>query len=125
MEEIGYKKPQYEQKPQISLRLYMTSTRIVLPSRHKPFAEELLQVTGIDSLSNLFVILLTRYGSHLKTSWNISQTVTETITQPIVTASMPPPTPVTAKIYTFPEPEIQEIEVDPVIARIAGLVDRF
>ncbi len=102
----------------------MTSTRIVLPSRHKPFAEELLQVTGIDSLSNLFVILLTRYGSHLKTSWNISQTVTETITQPNITAPTPPVT--TAKIYSFPEPETYEVEaIDPVIARIAGLVDRF
>ncbi|OKH47308.1 hypothetical protein NIES2101_24015 [Calothrix sp. HK-06] len=102
----------------------MTSTRIVLPSRHKPFAEDLLQVTGIDSLSNLFVILLTRYGSHLKASWNISQTITETITQPSITTATTPPI-TTAKIYNFPEPQTQETEVDPLIARIAGLVDLF
>lgn len=100
----------------------MTSTRIVLPSRHKPFAEELLLVTGIDSLSSLFVILLTRYGHHLKASWNISQITVEPNIQPIA-APTPPVT--TAKIYNFPEAQTQEIEVDPLIARIAGLVDLF
>ncbi len=45
----------------------------MLPPRHKPFAGKLLQVTGIGSLSNLFVVFLTRYGSHLRASWNSSQ----------------------------------------------------
>lgn len=97
----------------------MSSTRIVLPQKHKPFAQELLQVTGIDSLSNLFVIFLTRYGHHLKTSWNISQITIEQSIQPVAVVQPPP----TAKIYNFPEPEVQE--VDPFISRIAGLVDKF
>lgn len=99
----------------------MSPTRIVLPPKHKPLADELLLVTGIDSLSSLFVILLTRYGSHLKASWNISQITVEPSIQPIATAPIPP---VTAKIYNFPEPQTP-VEVDPFIARIAGLVDLF
>jgi hypothetical protein len=106
----------------------MSPTRIVLPPRHKPFADELLQVTGIDSLSNLFVVFLTRYGSHLKASWNISQPIMGQHFQP------PPLTYSTTEVSVvqsqnhnqsdkaIPDPEP---EIDPVIERIARFVDRF
>lgn len=43
----------------------MKQTRIVLNSKHKPKAEEILQTTGIDSLSQLFALLLVNYGDAL------------------------------------------------------------
>jgi hypothetical protein len=64
----------------------------MLPPRHKPFADELLLGSGIDSLSNLFVVFLTRYGSHLKTSWNREQSTLlhsqpESLTYPVTEIS--------------------------------------
>ncbi|OKH35023.1 hypothetical protein NIES2101_38130 [Calothrix sp. HK-06] len=126
----------------------MTATRIVLPSKHKPFAEELLAVTGIDSLSNLFVVFLTRYGHHLKVSWNITNFLpgqhfpTPTATYQVPEVSVIPSQinyqkqdlvqliqqttePNVELIKPDPEPNIQLIEPDPVIARLAGLIDIF
>jgi hypothetical protein len=106
----------------------MSPTRIVLPPRHKPFADELLQVTGIDSLSNLFVVFLTRYGPHLKASWNISQLGLGQHFPPAPLTYPAAGVPVIQSLINdqqdefLPEPEP---EVDPVIARIAGLVDMF
>ncbi len=106
----------------------MSPTRIVLPPRHKPFADELLAVTGIDSLSNLFVVFLTRYGSHLKASWNISQPgIGQHFQPPPLTYSATEVSVVHSQNHNqsdkpIPDPEP---EVDPVIARIAGLVDIF
>ena len=125
----------------------MTTTRIVLPQKHKPFAEELLAVTGIDSLSNLFVVFLTRYGHHLKTSWSITQSLA-------VPHSPTPPATYQAPEYSVNQSQInyqktgmvqqvdiiqqiecsdiiqliepnQEPEIDPVIARLTPLLDRF
>jgi hypothetical protein len=98
----------------------------VLPPRHKPFADELLQVTGIDSLSNLFVVFLTRYGHHLKASWNISQAG---LGQHFPPAPLTYPAAGVSVIQNHIENQedvfIPEPEVDPIIARIAGLVDMF
>jgi|UPI0002FA0E0F hypothetical protein len=110
----------------------MTQTRIVLPQKHKPFAEELLQVTGIDSLSNLFVVFLTRYGHHLKASWNISQ---PGLGQYLPTAPTTSPAAEVSVIQSQIQNQQKEIiseplselepEIDPVIERIAMFVDRF
>lgn len=43
----------------------MAQTRIVLNPKYKPKAEEILEVTGIDSLSQLFTLLLVNYGDCL------------------------------------------------------------
>jgi hypothetical protein len=106
----------------------MSPTRIVLPPRHKPFADELLQITGIDSLSNLFVVFLTRYGSHLKASWNISQPgIGQHFQPPPLTHSATPISVVQSQNHNQsdrPSPD-PEPEVDPVIERIARFVDRF
>ncbi len=50
----------------------MSQTRIVLSPKVKPLAEELLEITGIDSLSSLVSVLLTRYGNHMKDTWGIA-----------------------------------------------------
>ncbi|MBA3920258.1 MAG: hypothetical protein H0X31_00545 [Nostocaceae cyanobacterium] len=49
----------------------MSQTRIVLSPKVKPLAEELLEITGIDSLSSLVSVLLTRYGNHMKDTWGV------------------------------------------------------
>lgn len=43
----------------------MAQTRIVLNPKYKPLAEEILEVTGIDNLSQLFTLLLVNYGDCL------------------------------------------------------------
>lgn len=43
----------------------MTQTRIVLPIKYKPKAEEILEQTGIESLSQLFTIFIVNYGDLL------------------------------------------------------------
>lgn len=43
----------------------MTQTRIVLNPKYKPKAEEILEATGIDNLSQLFTLLLVNYGDCL------------------------------------------------------------
>jgi hypothetical protein len=109
----------------------MSPTRIVLPPRHKPFADELLQITGIDSLSNLFVVFLTRYGSHLRASWDISQPgVGEHFAAAPIAHSATPISVIESQNCAQPEPIPEtkpdtESEVDPVIERIAKYVDRF
>lgn len=115
----------------------MTQTRIVLPQKHKPFAEELLAVTGIDSLSNLFVVFLTRYGSHLKQSWNITQSLPgQHFPTPPATYRMPEVS-VNQSQINYHQDVVQQVdivqlidstpepEIDPVIAHIAKHLDRF
>lgn len=107
----------------------MTTTRIVLSAKHKPYAEELLAIIGIDSLSNLFVILLTRYGSHLRASWDVLQPgVAEHFTpvpiaHPVTSISVIESQKCTQLDQAIPEPEPEII--DPVIERIALYVDIF
>ena len=105
----------------------MTTTRIVLAQKYKPLADELLSVTGIDSLSNLFVIFLTRYGSHLRASWNVVYPAASQGFNAVPTMGN---SVIPGQLYnhlnepiTEPEPEPEPI--DPVIAHIAKHVDRF
>ena len=105
----------------------MTTTRIALSPKYKPLADELLSVTGIDSLSNLFVIFLTRYGSHLRASWNVVYPSSSQGFNAVPTMVNPV---IPGQLYnhlnepiTEPEPEPEPI--DPIIAHIAKHVDRF
>lgn len=43
-------------------------TRVVLDSSDRPKAEEILEVTGIKTFSQLFSILIVNYGDHLVTA---------------------------------------------------------
>jgi hypothetical protein len=106
----------------------MTNTRIVLSQKYKPLADELLSVTGIDSLSNLFVIFLTRYGSHLKASWNVSYPASSQGFNAVPIAYSTTGNLVTqGQLYNHLNEPISEAEPepDPVITRLAGLIDRF
>jgi hypothetical protein len=46
----------------------MSQTRIVLPVKYKPKAQEILDQTGIESLSQLFTIFIVNYGDKLVTN---------------------------------------------------------
>lgn len=50
----------------------MPQTRAVMPARYVPLADELLQATGVNDYSTLIGILLSRYGQHLLTTWQIN-----------------------------------------------------
>jgi len=50
----------------------MGQTRAVMPSKFVPLADELLEVTGVGDYSTLISLLLSRYGQHLLTTWQIS-----------------------------------------------------
>jgi hypothetical protein len=50
----------------------MAQTRAVMPARYVPLADELLQTTGINDYSTLIGILLSRYGKHLLSTWEIA-----------------------------------------------------
>jgi hypothetical protein len=50
---------------------FMSQTRIVVSARLKPLAQELVMLTGVDSLSDLLSLLLTKYGHHLKNTWEM------------------------------------------------------
>jgi len=50
----------------------MAQTRAVMPARYVPLADELLQTTGVSDYSTLIGILLSRYGKHLLSTWEIA-----------------------------------------------------
>jgi hypothetical protein len=50
----------------------MAQTRAVLPSKFVPLADELLAITGVSDYSMLIGILLSRYGNHLLSTWQIN-----------------------------------------------------
>lgn len=70
----------------------MAQTRAVLPSRFVPLADELLAATGVSDYSTLIGILLSRYGNHLLSTWQINncQQAASTIQQPIASVSIAP-----------------------------------
>jgi len=73
----------------------MTQTRIVLNPKYKPKAEEILEATGIDNLSQLFTLLLVNYGdclvNCLKHSHQLVQTPTHLSNQPPSIKPQPSP----------------------------------
>ena len=54
----------------------MGQTRFTLNPKIKPLADELIQITGVDSYSNLLNLLVTKYGTHLKQTWQLLPTAT-------------------------------------------------
>jgi hypothetical protein len=105
----------------------MSQTRIVVSSKLKPLAEELVAITGVDSLSDLLSLLLTKYGRHLRASWELppqQQQAVNPIANPVQVFAP------NAEEPRIQEPQyVQEIEIepepDPMIERIAKLVDVF
>jgi hypothetical protein len=72
----------------------MAQVRAVMPSKFVPLADELLEVTGVGDYSTLISLLLSRYGNHLKATWQIadSQPSGSAITQLIAQQSIAPET---------------------------------
>jgi hypothetical protein len=50
----------------------MAQTRAVLQKKFVPLADELLALTGVSDYSTLIGILLSRYGNHLLSTWQIT-----------------------------------------------------
>jgi hypothetical protein len=68
----------------------MTQTRIVLNPKYKDKAQEILEVTGIDSLSQLFTLLLANYGDVLVRSLKQIPQVAPVTPQPPLPAPQAP-----------------------------------
>jgi hypothetical protein len=96
----------------------MSEARITLNPRIKLLADELLLLTGVNNFSNLFALLLTRYGYHLKNSWVLNASMQSASIQQ-------PPTP-RYELPSSAEPtlELPQTE-DPVILRLRGLIEEF
>jgi hypothetical protein len=79
----------------------------------KLLADDLLQLTGVSNLSNLFAILITRYGYHLQTTW-------------VITGGQPAPTQATVQpqVNQLPPTAYEQID-DPVIRRLSALIEDF
>ena len=71
----------------------MAQTRAVMPARYVPLADELLQTTGVSDYSTLIGILLSRYGKHLLSTWEIAncQQAAPVNLQPIASVSIAQP----------------------------------
>ncbi|MEG4087541.1 hypothetical protein [Microcoleus sp. POL10_C6] len=70
----------------------MAQTRAVMPSKFLPLADELLDVTGVADYSTLISLLLSRYGNHLLSTWQINhcQQAVAATSQPIADNSIAP-----------------------------------
>jgi len=70
----------------------MAQVRAVMPSKFVPLADELLDITGVADYSTLISLLLSRYGNHLKSTWQMidSQPCAPAVTQPITQPSIEP-----------------------------------
>ena len=91
----------------------MTQSRITLSPNVQALADDLCKVTGCSNLASLFGLMLTRYGGHLRQTWQVTL-----IDAPKRLESFNIPT---VELPEQPKPYVE----DPVITRIAGLVENF
>jgi hypothetical protein len=92
----------------------MGQTRIVVNPKIEPLAKEILEVTKIANLSDLFSLLVSRYGTHLKSTWVLDYFVPA----PTMTERLGEQQSLMQEVEEFP-PE------DPVIVRLAGMLEKF
>lgn len=91
----------------------MSQSRITLSPEVQALADDLCKVTGCCNLASLFGLMLTRYGTHLRHSWQVA-------------AFEPSKRLEQFNIPTINHPEKPNyVEDDPVIRRIAGIIDTF
>lgn len=70
----------------------MAQTRAVMPAKFVPLADELLATTGANDYSTLIGILLSRYGKHLLSTWEIANCPqAAAVQQPIAQQSIAQP----------------------------------
>jgi hypothetical protein len=99
----------------------MAQTRIVVNPKVELRAFELLEVTGLGNLSDLFAVLISRYGDHLKRTWVVTPSAFA-----CPDFSPTPPSPPTFTYVNNGQQFQQELQIDdPVIQRIAGLIEKF
>lgn len=94
--------------------------RIAVNQKVVQKAEELQELLGVSSISEVFGVLITRYGGHLKQTWQFFQPIDHPPLPPI---TQQPEQPIIQ--HQAPTPLHPEIEEDPVIQRLAGLLDSF
>lgn len=92
----------------------MAQFRITLSPEVQALANDLCKVTGCSNIASLFGLMLTRYGIHLRHTWQVTSFEL----------------PKRLEQFNIPAPNLPEepkycSEVDPVIQRIAGLVEDF
>lgn len=92
----------------------MGQSRITLSPEVESLADDLCKVTGCSNLASLFGLMLTRYGSHLRHTWQVAN-----FEQPKRLEQF------NISAVSVPEQPKHYVEDDPVIRRIAGLVDNF
>ena len=97
----------------------MGQTRFTLNPKIKSTADELLEITGSDSYSNLLNLLITKYGQHLKQTWMLLPT---TSTQAVHQIEANSRVEESRQFYHQQQPTEN---VDPLITRLAGLVETF
>lgn len=97
----------------------MGTTRFTLNPKIKPIADELLQMTGVDSYSNLLNLLVTKYGQHLKQTWRLLPTTATGATHQIENNNQEGE-PNQAQDY---QQSVQPI--DPVIERLSTFIEDF
>lgn len=72
-----------------------SQTRIVLDADDRPKAEQILEVTGIKTFSQLFSIFLINYGDHLVTALKATPSAPPPpVTMPQVQAQVPKQLPI-------------------------------
>lgn len=100
----------------------MPQSRITLSPNIQNLADELCQITGVGNFASLFGLMLTRYGQHLRISWQVSASgvqIPATSTDTTITRTSSSSLLSSKKVQIPPEHE------DPVITRLAGLIDDF
>ena len=91
-----------------------SAKRIVIPEKVVQLAEEIQEVMGVSSIGEVFAVLLTRYGGHLKYTWEFST--------PLPTPTPYTPPSISHSLQVTHEPQVAQ---DPAITRIAALMENF
>jgi hypothetical protein len=93
----------------------MAQVRIVVSPKILPKALALLEITESGNLSDLFALMISRYGAHLMQTWAVT-TVSEK------SVVVPPQVIYEQKSQEFPK--TQEF-IDPEILRISKFIEEF
>jgi hypothetical protein len=91
----------------------MAQVRIVVSSKILPKALTLLEVTQLGNLSDLFALMISRYGVHLAQTWTVATISEKLAPQPV--------------IYEQKSQEFSKSQefIDPEILRISKFIEEF
>ncbi|MEM9926757.1 MAG: hypothetical protein AAF915_23920 [Cyanobacteria bacterium P01_D01_bin.50] len=100
----------------------MPQSRITLSPNIQILAEDLCAITGVSNFASLFGLMLTRYGPHLKISWQVSapeMQIPATSTDAIIAHTS------SSSLLSSKKAQIPPEHEDPMITRLARLIDDF